>query len=373
MQGADDEVERLAGSGGGWELGPFTRLPGAVVSPTSGLDWAAKDVFNPGAVVRDGRVWLLVRGEDRAGRYAGTSRLGLAVSDDGAFFTVEPEPVLGPGDDRWDAWEGAGGCEDPRVVESPDGGYACLYTGFDGKAGTLMAATSDDLRTWAKQGPAFAGTPSARRSSKSGAVVTEVRDGRLVAARIDGRFWMYWGEGTCWAATSDDLVRWAPVEFDATGDRYLTYAPSPLAGRGPWDVHRVPGLSVLRPLFAARRGRFDSLLVEPGPPAVLTDRGIVLVYNGANHWEGGDRSSPPLAYQPGQVLLDPLDPTAVLARSTEPFLRVGAADAEGQVGNVCFAQGLVLFRGEWRLYLGLADSRIGCAVAPGPGGGRSST
>ena len=68
------------------------------------------------------------------------------------------------------------------------------------------------------------------------------------------------------------------------------------------------------------------------------------------------------------MLLDPLDPTAVLARSTEPFLRVGAADAEGQVGNVCFAQGLVLFRGEWRLYLGLADSRIGCAVAPGRGG-----
>ena len=106
--------------------------------------------------------------------------------------------------------------------------------------------------------------------------------------------------------------------------------------------------------------------MEPGPPAVLTDRGIVLVYNGANHWVGGDASSPPLAYQPGQVLLDPLDPTAVLARATEPFLRVGVDDAEGQVGDVCFAQGLVLFRGEWRLYLGLADSRIGCAVAPGP-------
>ena len=117
-----------------------------------------------------------------------------------------------------------------------------------------MVATSDDLRTWAKHGPAFAGTPSARRSSKSGAVVTEVRDGRLVAARIDGRFWMYWGEGTCWAATSDDLVRWSPVEFDATGDRYLTYAPSPPRGAARGTSHRVPGLSVLRPLFVRRGG-----------------------------------------------------------------------------------------------------------------------
>jgi predicted GH43/DUF377 family glycosyl hydrolase len=348
----------------GWELGPFTRLPGAVVGPDQGLAWAAKDVFNPGGVVHDDRVCLLVRGEDTSGRFAGVSRIGLATSTDGVSFTVEPEPVIAPGDDEWAAWEAAGGCEDPRVVEAPDGGFVCLYTGFDGKAGTLMVATTDDLRTWTKHGPAFAGTPFARRSSKSGAVVTEVRDGRLVAARIGGRFWMCWGEGTAFAATSDDLVRWTPITFDATGDRYLT------PGAAGWEVHRVPGLAAPRPVLSPRRGRFDSLLVEPGPPAVLTDAGIVLIVNGANHGEHGDPTSPALAYQPGQVLLDPLDPTAVLARTTEPFLRVGADDAAGQVGNVLFAQALVLFRDEWRLYLGLSDSRIGCATAPvGPGGG----
>jgi predicted GH43/DUF377 family glycosyl hydrolase len=126
----------------------------------------------------------------------------------------------------------------------------------------------------------------------------------------------------------------------------------------------VPGLEVLRPLVSPRRSRFDSLLVEPGPPAVLTEHGIVLIANGANHWRSGDPDAPALAYQPGQVLFDPLDPTAVLARPTEPFLRVAAGDETGQVGNVLFAQALVLFRGEWRLYLGLSDSRIGVAVAP---------
>ena len=359
-----------------WQLGPFTRHDGAILRDLPDLTfrcpvsrqpvrWAAKDVFNPGAVLRDGRVHLLIRGEDADGRYAGTSRIGLAVSDDGVDFTVEPEPVLFPDDDRWQSWEWPGGCEDPRVVESPDGGYVCTYSAFDGRTPTLFVATSDDLRTWVKHGPAFADTPIVRRSSKSGAILTSVQQGRLVAARVDGRFWMYWGEGTCFAATSDDLVRWTPLEFDATGDRYLSYEPD--GDHGAWSIHRVPGQRVLRPVLFPRRGRFDSLLVEPGPPAVLTDHGIVLVANGANHPEHGDPSLPGFAYQPGQVLFDTLDPASCIARSVDPFLRSeGSEEQVGQVGNVCFAQALVRKDDEWLLYFGMADSRIGLARAPAP-------
>jgi predicted GH43/DUF377 family glycosyl hydrolase len=358
-----------------WQLGPFTRHPGAILRDLPELTfrcpvlrepvrWAAKDVFNPGAVVRDGRVHLLIRGEDAVGRYAGTSRIGLAISDDGVDFTVEPEPVLYPDDDAWHAWEWPGGCEDPRVVESPDGGYVCTYSAFDGRTPTLFVATSDDLRTWVKHGPAFADTSYVRRSSKSGAIATSVQDGRLQAARVDGRYWMYWGEGICFAATSEDLVRWTPVEFDATGDRYLSYRRSD-DGHGAWDIHRVPGQQVLRPLLFPRRGRFDSLLVEPGPPAVVTGDGIVLVANGANHPGHGDPSLPGFAYQPGQVLFDPADPASCIARSVEPFLRPEGSDEQaGQVGNVCFAQALVLRDHEWLLYFGMADSRIGLARAP---------
>ncbi|MGA2210125.1 MAG: hypothetical protein ABSH30_10860 [Acidimicrobiales bacterium] len=36
----------------------------------------------------------------------------------------------------------------------------------------------------------------------------------------------------------------------------------------------------------------------------------------------------------------------------------------GQVDDVCFAQGLVLFNETWHLDYGMADSRIGCATAP---------
>ena len=357
-----------------WALGPFSR-PARVLEdrpevtftcPVSKAEvaWAAKDAFNPGAVVRDGRVCLLVRAEDGVGRYAGVSRIGLATSADGRHFELEPEPVLAPGDDEWQAWEWPGGCEDPRVVEAPDGGYVCTYTAFDGKVGALFVATSADLRRWTKHGPAFAHTAYVRLPSKAGSILTELKHGRLVAARVDGRYWMYWGEGAVYAATSDDLVRWTPVEIDTAPDRYLTWTPGAEARTGAWKIDRVPGTMGLRPIAGPRRRRFDSLLTEPGPPAVLTDQGIVLIYNGANHVEHGEPGTPPFAYQPGQMLLDPADPTAVIARAREPFLRIDAAEAQGQVGNVCFAQGLVAFQGAWWLYVGLADSRLGVSTAP---------
>ena len=358
-----------------WAIGPFSRplrllddRPNVTFAcPLTGgsVAWAAKDAFNPGAVVHDGKVCLLVRGEDEIGRYAGVSRIGLATSADGRAFELEPEPVLFPADDKWQAWEWPGGVEDPRVVASPDGGYVCTYTAFDGKVGCLFVATSPDLRRWTKHGPAFAGSPYVRRPTKAGAIVTELKEGRLVAALIEGRYWMYWGEGTVFAATSQDLVRWAPLEAESAPDRYLSWEPG--AGNGPsgsWRMERVPGPQGLRAIAGPRRRRFDSLLTEPGPPALLTDDGIVLIYNGANHFKHGVEGTPPSAYQPGQMLLDEKDPSAVIGRLRDPFLTIDPAEAHGQVGNVCFAQGLVAFNGEWLLYVGLADSRLGVAIAP---------
>ncbi len=356
-----------------WAIGPFTapsrvldeRPPVVFACPVSGRDvaWAAKDAFNPGAVVHDGRVCLLVRGEDDSGRYAGTSRIGLATSEDGINFTLEANPVLAPADDRWQAWEWPGGLEDPRLVESPDGGYVCTYTAFDGKVGCLFVATSPDLRNWTKHGPAFAQTPYVRRQTKAGSIVTKLQDGRLVAARINGRFWMYWGEGLIFAATSDDLIRWTPLEGEIAPDRYLTWDPEVTGPAGHWQIERIAGPRALHPIAWPRRQRFDSLLTEPGPPAILTPEGIILIYNGANHYEAGEPGTPPFAYQPGQLLLDACEPSAVIARLRNPFLRIDPAEAHGQVGNVCFAQGLVAFKGQWLLYVGLADSRIGVAAA----------
>jgi predicted GH43/DUF377 family glycosyl hydrolase len=58
------------------------------------LAWEAKDVFNPTAIVKDDKIHLLYRAEDSEGSFAGTSRIGLAISTDGLHFERMPRPIF---------------------------------------------------------------------------------------------------------------------------------------------------------------------------------------------------------------------------------------------------------------------------------------
>src|SRR5690349_14531053 len=85
-----------------WMMGPFAK-PAAnpVITPDSTarfrspisdsvVAWEAFATFNPAAVVKGGRIYLLYRAEDATGRQqigGHTSRLGLAESVDGVHFT----------------------------------------------------------------------------------------------------------------------------------------------------------------------------------------------------------------------------------------------------------------------------------------------
>jgi len=110
-----------------WALLPFEKAD--QVNPILSLDttskflcpvrnsivqWEEKDVFNPAAVVRNDTVFLLFRAEDSIGKFAGTSRIGIAWSTDGLHFTKHPVPVLYPDNDFSKIYEWEGGCEDPR-------------------------------------------------------------------------------------------------------------------------------------------------------------------------------------------------------------------------------------------------------------------
>jgi predicted GH43/DUF377 family glycosyl hydrolase len=340
-----------------WSLQPFEKCDDANPCLTQNDDsrfhcpvrgepvaWERKDVFNPAAVVRHGRVYLLYRAEDEVGRHAGTSRIGLAESADGLHFTRRAEPVLYPDNDFMKVYEWEGGIEDPRVVEAEDGRYVMTYTAYDGVTARLCVASSADLMSWTKHGLAF-GDDYADQWAKSGAIVSR-RDGdHLIAARIDGCYWMYWGESKVYMATSDDLIRWQPV-FDAHDHRDF--------GGGSDRRYRAA--------FTPRANRFDSDLVEAGPPALLTDDGIVLIYNGKNNAQSGDPSLAAGTYAGGQALLDPRDPGAVIARLTDSFIHPERDyEISGQVNHVCFVEGLVHFGGQWLLYYGTADSKIAVA------------
>jgi predicted GH43/DUF377 family glycosyl hydrolase len=313
---------------------PITKQP---------VHWQALHAFNPAAIVRNGKVYVLYRAEDDSGAAeigGHTSRLGMAVSADGVTFTRMPEPVFFPGEDDQRAREWPGGVEDPRLVEAPDGTYVLTYTQWNRVTYSVGIATSPDLVHWTKRGPAFGATGKyGTLKYKSAGIVTEARDGRLVAAKIEGKFWMYWGEGAIHLATSSDLVHWTPVE-DAVGKP----------------------VEVLKP----RPGHFDSSFPETGPPPVLTKAGIVMLYNGKNAPDGGDPELGPNAYAAGEALFDGHDPTRLVAQTERPvFQPEQSYEKTGQyAAGTTFAEGLVLFRGKWFVYYGCADSLVGVASSP---------
>jgi predicted GH43/DUF377 family glycosyl hydrolase len=311
------------GEGFGWGLGPFRKHPDNPILGPQGDGWESRAVFNPAAWTDGEQVYLLYRAEgpwDFAARGFASS-LGLAVSRDGVQFAREAEPVLVP----TELYELPGGCEDPRLARI-DGRFYLTYTAYDGMTARLVMAVSDDLRAWEKWGPLFQDdawdtlfprveyrSQFPRGWSKSGAILPE---------KVGDEYWMYFGDKLIWAAHSRDLRHWAV---------------SP------------------EPALAPRADQFDALLVEPGPPPVLRSEGIWLGYNAADA---------ALRYTFGQALFDADDPARLLRRSARPLLEPTTADeVEGQVPQVVFGEGMVFFQGRWLLYYGMADSRIGVAVA----------
>jgi predicted GH43/DUF377 family glycosyl hydrolase len=117
-----------------------------------------------------------------------TSRLGMAVSNDGLHFQPHPTPVLFPDSDAEYENEWPGGCEDPRIVEREDGVYVMTYTQWNRKLPVLGVATSHDLEHWSKHGYAFAQANNGefgRRYSKAGSIVSKQVGDRLVAAKTN--------------------------------------------------------------------------------------------------------------------------------------------------------------------------------------------
>jgi len=335
-----------------WTLLPFSKADYAnpIINPDSAssfncpvrnaaVNWEEKDVFNPAALVRNDTVFLLYRAEDSIGKYAGTSRIGLAWSTDGLHFTKLFAPVLYPDNDSLKKYEWEGGCEDPRVVEDETGIYFLTYTAYDGDKARLMVASSKDLLQWHKHGLAFADAYKGKYTdhwSKSGSIVSHYESGKAIAARIDNKYWMYWGDTNIFLAWSEDLVHWIPLE----------------------DKH-----GKLVTVFGPRNGKFDSDLVEPGPPAMLNKDGIVLIYNSRNSSSKGDASLPEGTYAASEILLDASDPSKVKDRMHNSIIKPDKPyEISGQVNQVCFVEGLVEFKNKWFLYYGTADSKIAVAV-----------
>jgi len=314
-------------------FGEWQRASDVPILSPQGTGWESAGTFNPAVTLfqakdssgkTEGKIVMLYRAQDAAG----TSRIGYAESADGIHFTRRPEPVLSPEAD----YEKDGGVEDPRLQKFGDTFYL-TYTGYNKKDAQLCLATSRDLIHWERKGvilPAYKGNWN-KGWTKSGAIVPE---------KIGGKYWMYW-LGTA---------------ADKTDQMGLSYSSDLLHWTEATET----------PVLPKRPGKFDSRVVEPGPPPILTPRGIVLIYNGADDQ---------LVYRTGVAVFDRNDPRKLISRSDAPiFSPEKEWEKVGQVPNVVFVEGMVLVRGKdegmprqgdhWLFYYGAADKYVGVAEAP---------
>ena len=316
------------------------------------VKWEERNVLNPTAVVRNDSVFLLYRAQD----LQGTSRIGMAWSTDGLNFTKFHAPVFYPDMDNmmtyeWNYKKIAGlqenseecyfcyfdGVEDPRIVQDAEGTYFMTYTSYDGKTARLSIASSPDLRNWTKHGLVMKDSIFRDTWSKAGAIIAEQQGDKMIARKIDGKYWMYFGDTNLFMASSEDLMNWEVALNEESGKR----------------------ISVLHP----RMGYFDSRLVEPGPYAIYDENGILLIYNASNAANFNDPELPKFTYAAGQALFDVTAPYKIKDRKDHHLIYPDKEyEKVGEVNEVCFVEGLVFYRGKYFLYYGTADSKIAVAV-----------
>ena len=329
-----------------------------ILKPNPRNWWEAKKLYNPGAVFYNGKYHLFYRavgnGEDWK------SVIGYAVSDDGENFKRFDSPLLSNTREVEKR-----GLEDPRITKIGDIFYM-TYAAYDGITPRLSIAISKDLKIWKKEGCAFSDWNFKRAGGvaigwdENGKIFIKQKfaelskSGGIFPEKINGKFWMLFGEYRIWFATSDDGLNWI-------GDQ--------------------------SPFLGPRSGNFfDNTFVEMGPPPIKTKKGWLVLYHGINdkHW-----------YQIGFLLLDLQNPRKILFRSNTPIFKpeekyemsgivdvlhgglavmqkmsekelkkfLATNEAKGTMPKVTFCCGATVVDNILRIFYGASDSVICTATA----------
>lgn len=328
-----------------------------IILPDKNNGWEAKKVYNPGAIYYQGKYHLFYRAMDSGRDWH--SSIGYADSRDGETVRRFKAPVLA----REHKYEFRG-LEDPRLTKIGNTFYMA-YAAYDGRTPRLCIATSRDLKTWTKHGPAldnwkFASAGGVKILFRDGrpVVMTEKlewsKSGAIFPEKINGKYRMLFGEYRLWWAESNDLIHWQAEN---------------------------------KPFLKPRAGKyFDNLYVETGPPPIKTEQGWLVLYHGIDK---------KFYYRLGYLLLDLKNPTKIIKRSQQAIFEPqreyefhGLIDiAPGGIGNIqprqkpvannyihaigkrgCYSQvvfcpGAVLKNGKLRIFYGAGDTSVCTAEA----------
>lgn len=319
----------------------LTRHPSNPILRHSDCPFHATTVFNAGVAKYQGRYVMVFRNDYGTWgnpRFEGTN-LGLAFSNDGVHWQVQPKPILGREETcaaLAPLFNARFGPEeiirvyDPRisVVE----GKAVLCFAVDSKHGILGAvATTEDFQH-------FTFLSVSAPDNRNMVVFPEKIGGRYV--RLERPFPVY-GRGAneafeIWMSRSSDLCRWGETRL-VLGSEEVPFANSKIGPAAPPIRTRAGWLTPIHSVFIDRNHRLKG-------------------------WEEDGWYK---RYDAGLMLLDLEDPSKVIGLSREPLLTPSADyELEGFRGSVIFPCGFLLDEsGKASLYYGAADTCIALATA----------
>ncbi|MGH9246435.1 MAG: glycoside hydrolase family 130 protein [Acidimicrobiales bacterium] len=334
------------------------------MAPDPDSPWEAEGVLNPAAGrTPDGRLHLLVR-LVAAGN---VSRVGLVevVVEGGIPVGVRRKGAVLSPDEAWERGANHSGVEDPRVtyIERLDT-HVMTYTAFGPLGPRIALAVSQDLTAWKRLGPVvFAHQPGVDTDLN----LFPNKDALLFPELVPGP-----GGVPSYAMLHRPM--WDPSPFvdgaarppaDLGDERpgiWISYVP---AAHAEADVR---ALGVLRDhrCVALPEFSYESAKIGGGPPPLRVPEGWLLIHHGvsgelAPGFDPAVQRS--IIYRAGAMLLDPTDPSRVVARTARPLLAPETQDEQlGTVPNVVFPTAIAEVDGRHFVFYGMADAKIGVAL-----------
>jgi len=321
---------------------------GILLSRTA-LHFENEGVLNPAAMREGDDVHLFYRAVSN-GNY---SSIGYCLLKGPlSIATRFAEPVLVPEHD----YE-LHGVEDPRLVKIEDTFYL-TYTAYDGLNALGALATSKDLKHWEKHGIVV---PQI--------TYDEFKDFAHTDIATSPKYARYNDYDSVLRHRESNLLLW---------DKNLIFFPRKIDGKFCF-LHRIkPDIQIvvsvntvkeLTPAFwkhyllhvdehivLAPKFEHESSYVGGGCPPIETQHGWLMIYHGVHDSVTG------YVYAACAALLDLNNPQKEIARLPYPLFKPEFSwELKGEVDNVCFPTGAVVFDDTLYIYYGAADKRIACA------------
>ena len=249
------------------------------------------------------------------------------------------------------------GIEDPRIVKIEDI-YYLTYTGFDGINALGCLAISKDLIHFKKKGIIVPQISLEKFNSLAGKdVPLNEKYFRYNMHNLD--LDKHPKKPLLW----DKNVIFFPRKIN--GKFYLLHRIKP-------EIQIIVGIEDLKDLteqfyedymahfndHVVLTSKFDHEVsyVGGGCPPIETDQGWLIIYHGVKEGLEG------YIYSACAALLDLEDPRKEIARLPYPLFKPELEwELKGEVNNVCFPSGAVVFNDTLYIYYGAADERIACA------------